>query len=193
MKPAPVRMEVSREELEAVLVRVREMLGEPDYEKLKAAIETLAYLTDLVQDREISLQRLRQILFGASTEKTRQVVPAQTDVPAELKAAEPAAEKARQGHGRHAAEAFRGARKIEIAHTTLKSGDACPECQKGKVYRQKEPQVLVRLVGQAPLEATVYRLENLRCNLCGKVFTAEAPAGDRGVDPPSGARGSAAQ
>ena len=177
MKPAPVRMEVSREELEAVLARVREMLGEPDYEKLKAAIETLAYLTDLVQDREISLQRLRQILFGASTEKTRQVVPAQTDVPAELKAAEPAAEKARQGHGRHAAEAFRGARKIEIAHTTLKSGDACPECQKGKVYRQKEPQVLVRLVGQAPLEATVYRLENLRCNLCGEVFAAEAPAG----------------
>ena len=177
MKPALVRMEVSREELEAVLVRVREMLGEPDYEKLKAAIETLAYLTDLVQDREISLQRLRQILFGASTEKTRQVVPAQTDVPAELKAAEPAAEKARQGHGRHAAEAFRGARKIEIAHTTLKSGDACPECQKGKVYRQKEPQVLVRLVGQAPLEATVYRLENLRCNLCGELFTAEAPAG----------------
>ena len=177
MKPAPVRMEVSREELEAVLVRVREMLGEPDYEKLKAAIETLAYLTDLVQDREISLQRLRQILFGASTEKTRQVVPAQTDVPAELKAAEPAAEKARQGHGRHAAEAFRGARKIEIAHSTLKSGDACPECQKGKVYRQKEPQVLVRLVGQAPLEATVYRLENLRCNLCGELFTAEAPAG----------------
>jgi len=177
MKPALVRMEVSREELEAVLVRVREMLGEPDYEKLKAAIETLAYLTDLVQDREISLQRLRQILFGASTEKTRQVVPAQTDVPAELKAAEPATEKARQGHGRHAAEAFRGARKIEIAHTTLKSGDACPECQKGKVYRQKEPQVLVRLVGQAPLEATVYRLENLRCNLCGELFTAEAPAG----------------
>jgi transposase len=177
MKPPPVRMEVSGQELDAVLVRVRQTVGEPDYEKLKAAIETLAYVTDLVQDREISLQRLRQILFGASTVKTCQVVPAPTDVPAELKAAEPAAEKARPGHGRYAAEAFRGARKIEIAHSTLKPGDACPECQKGKVYLQKEPQVLVRVVGQAPLEATVYRLQNLRCNLCGEVFTAEAPAG----------------
>jgi hypothetical protein len=42
---------------------------------------------------------------------------------------------------------------------------------------QKEPQVLVRVVGQAPLAARVYRLQNLRCNLCGEVFTAEAPPG----------------
>ncbi len=76
MKAAPVRIEVSREELESVSARVRETLGEPDYEKLKAAIETLAYLTDFVQDREISLQRLRKILFGTSTEKTREVTPA---------------------------------------------------------------------------------------------------------------------
>jgi hypothetical protein len=41
------------------------------------------------------------------------------------------------------------------------------------VYLQKEPQVLVRVVGQAPLEATVYHLQKLRCNLCGEVFTAE--------------------
>lgn len=43
------------------------------------------------------------------------------------------------------------------------------------MYVQKEPQVLVRVVGQAPLAATVYRLQKLRCNLCGEVFTAEAP------------------
>jgi transposase len=180
MKPPPVRMDVSREEFEGVLARVRERLEEPDYEKLKAAIETLAYLTDLVQDREISLQRLRKILFGASTEKTRDVTPASPNPnPAaeQKQAAEATAEKARPGHGRHAAEAFRGARKVEVAHSTLKPGNACPECQKGKVYLQKEPQVLVRVVGQAPLEATVYRLQKLRCNLCGEVFTAEAPPG----------------
>ena len=32
-------------------------------------------------------------------------------------------------------------------------------------------------MGQAPLAATVYELEKLRCNLCGEVFTAEAPEG----------------
>jgi hypothetical protein len=35
----------------------------------------------------------------------------------------------------------------------------------------------VRLVGQAPLAATVYELDRLRCNLCGDVFTAPEPEG----------------
>ena len=32
------------------------------------------------------------------------------------------------------------------------------------------------MVGQAPIAATVYELERLRCNLCGEIFEAEAPA-----------------
>jgi transposase len=66
----------------------------------------------------------------------------------------------------------------------LKSGDGCPDCQRGKVYPH-EPGVLVRLIGQAPLDATVYQLEKLRCNLCGEIFTAKAPdqAGDEKYDP----------
>src|SRR5205823_6639907 len=52
-----------------------------------------------------------------------------------------------------------------------------PECPKGKVYAQKEPRALVRVVGQAPLAATVYELEQLRCNACGQMFTAPEPAG----------------
>jgi hypothetical protein len=39
------------------------------------------------------------------------------------------------------------------------------------------PGVLVRLTGQAPLQAKVYRLQKLRCHLCGKVFTARPPEG----------------
>ena len=35
----------------------------------------------------------------------------------------------------------------------------------------------MRIVGQAPLTATVYELERLRCNACGQVFTAEEPEG----------------
>jgi transposase len=37
--------------------------------------------------------------------------------------------------------------------------------------------VLVRVVGQAPLAATVYSLERLRCGACGQVFTAKEPDG----------------
>ena len=35
----------------------------------------------------------------------------------------------------------------------------------------------MRIVGQAPLAATVYELERLRCSTCGQVFTAEEPEG----------------
>ena len=37
------------------------------------------------------------------------------------------------------------------------------------------PATLVRFVGHAPLEATVFEMERLRCNACGEAFTAEEP------------------
>jgi len=47
----------------------------------------------------------------------------------------------------------------------------CPDCKQGTVYEVAQPGVLVRIVGQAPLQARVYELQKLRCNLCGKVFS----------------------
>jgi hypothetical protein len=48
--------------------------------------------------------------------------------------------------------------------------------------------VLVRIIGQAPLAATIYQLQKLRCHLCGEVFTAAAPAeaGDAKYDATAG-------
>ncbi len=62
-----------------------------------------------------------------------------------------------------------------MPHATLKAGDSCPEWRRGTVYAVATRGILVRLVGQPPLHATVYELEKLRCHLCGKVFTAAAP------------------
>ncbi len=64
-----------------------------------------------------------------------------------------------------------------MAHPGLHSGEACPGRESGKLYAQSEPAKLVRITGMAPLTATVYSCERLRCNLCGEVFTAPAPAG----------------
>ena len=50
------------------------------------------------------------------------------------------------GHGRNGADAFESARKVETQHQQLKSGDSCPECPTGKVYVQKEPKTLIRIV-----------------------------------------------
>ncbi len=182
------RLKLNREELERLLERAKKgPLSEPDYQTLKAAVETLGYLTQLLEDRKTTIDRLRQILFGASTEKTRSVLktdPLTQSTTAEsgqsASLADPEREKSEKktkGHGRNGAQAYRGASKIEVKHNSLKSGDRCPECKKGKVYDSTQPGFLVRIVGQAPLAATVYELEKLRCNLCGEVFTADAPEG----------------
>jgi transposase len=70
-----------------------------------------------------------------------------------------------------------GARHIDVPHPHLQHGDSCPACANGKVYRQREPGVLIRLVGQAPIAAKVYALEKLLCHLCGELFTADPPSG----------------
>ena len=70
-----------------------------------------------------------------------------------------------------------GAEKIVVSHESLQPGDPCPKCEKGTVYETGRPGVLVRLVGQAPIQAKVYELQKLRCNLCGVVFTAQSPEG----------------
>lgn len=97
---------------------------------------------------------------------------------------EPSTPKDRQpGHGRYSADDYQGANQIDIKHPTLSPGDACPECLQGTVY-EKTPRAIVRVVGQAPLGATVYRMQRLRCHLCGQSFTAPTPkeAGDEKYD-----------
>jgi len=67
----------------------------------------------------------------------------------------------------------------------LRRPNSGPECLKGKVYGQKEPALRIRLVGQAPIAATAYELERLRC---GEIFEAEAPE-ERGEKKYNASRG----
>src|SRR5215210_5099207 len=182
MKPAMERIDVKTDELKQALKRSRQApLEDPDYQKLEAAVNTLDYLTELVADKDTTIRHLRQLLLGSSTEKTRDVLqradvePASAMKPEDVEAQ--TGGNAQPGHGRNGAEAFRGASKVDIAHQTLAHGVRCSECGQGNVYGQKEPKVLVRIVGQAPLAATVYSLERLRCGACGQVFTAQEPEG----------------
>ena len=183
-KPPLPHLDVSRDELQRMLEHAR-VGGLPDveYEQLKAAVDTLVYLTQLVEDKSTTIARLRELLFGITTEKTAKVlqqvaakVAAVNNSSAkEDKSSHKAAPAA--GHGRNGADTYNGARKIKVEHDRYHSGNRCPGCEKGKLYALGTPGFLVRVVGQAPLAATVYELEKLRCNLCGEVFTAEPPAG----------------
>jgi transposase len=155
------RIDVNLSELDQLLDQAQQApLSEPDCHKIKT---TLHLLVDM-------------LVAKRTTEKTRTVVePAAGQTAAEDPTA--STEKKTDGHGRTPASAYTGARKVIVPHPELKHGDGCPECPKGKVYVQKEPRPLVRIVGQAPLAATVYELEQLRCNACGQLFTAPEPEG----------------
>jgi transposase len=196
------RREVPVAELEAILARARvAALSEEDCAKLKGAVDTLAFLTRELEAKGASVDRLRRMLFGPSSEKTSRVVGeaaadaaqvahgAETENVGASDAAgsstgESGAEAGgetpkdkRKGHGRNGAAAYRGATRVKVSHESLATGDPCPGCKKGKLYPQAEPAVLVRVTGMAPLSAVVYELERLRCNLCGEVFKARAPDG----------------
>src|SRR6202161_4630355 len=141
MQRASLPLEVTAEELEALLEREREGLGEAGYQKLKAAIRTLGYLTELLRERKITLEGLRDLLLSgaeASTEKTRHVLK-QAGIETQKKNQEkqnaPASQKPpRPGHGRHGVEVYGGAKKVQVPHPSLHSGDRCPGCGQGKVY-----------------------------------------------------------
>jgi hypothetical protein len=165
------------EDLERLVDRTRHTpLTADEHATLKAAIDTLGYLAHLVEQKGTTLDGLRQLLFGATTEKTHDVLArAGVDAPRAPRDDAPAGDAG--GHGRHGAAAYTGARQVPVPHAQLHHGDRCPLCPTGKVYRQQDPRVLIRLVGQAPITATVYALEKFRCHLCGELFTADPPPG----------------
>ena len=164
------QIDVNVDELDRIIDdAMRAPLNETDGRTLKTAVHAMA----------------ERLVRRRNTEKTS-VVLEQTQGSATAPA--PLSDKGvskRAGHGRNGAADFTGATKVAVAHETLKSGDPCPGCCEGKVYRQKEPKALVRIVGRPPLEATVFEMERLRCNACGEVFTAEEPpaVGPQKYDP----------
>jgi hypothetical protein len=194
-QPTPEIIELDVNEVREVARRVQaRQLNEKDYAILGQLIAAYLKLLEILQLKNLSLARLRKLIFGPSTEKAENLFDDQhpqsnTDPPASEddeqtdpneQQDEPPKPKP-TGHGRNGADAYTGAPRIQVPHEDLQAGDPCPKCQQGTVYQVKKPGLLIRIVGQAPLHATVYELEKLRCNLCGKVFTAPPPE-DLGPD-----------
>jgi transposase len=200
MRTTPEIVEVDSTQLEEVLRRVERALDEKDTALIRAVFQSYVYVADLVDDKNTSIRRLRQLFFGARTEKTDAVVRRNAESPETTLPEDTAANSAPAtdvadadsapacpGHGRNGVDAYRGGERIEVPHPSLAAGDACPACGEGTVYA-KAPGMLVRITGQPPLTATIYQLQKLRCHLCGEVFTAPAPqaAGEEKYDATAG-------
>ncbi len=175
------------DDLQEILRRAEaRQFNDKDYDTASTVLQSYVELVALLKSKDVSMRRLRKMLFGANTEKTATVTAGGPDSTAETgSTAESDSKTAPQdksptsskGHGRNGADAYRGAEKIEVPHESLQPGDACPDCTEGTVYESTRPGVLVRITGQAPVAAKVYHLQKLRCHLCGKVFTAQSPPG----------------
>lgn len=174
-KPKSERLELGMEELEAIVERTRAALSEEEHHHLKAALSTLVRLTQELEKKRTSISRLRHLLFGPRSEHSAKVLKRQGHGQT---GAGKRNKKKPKGHGRNGANAYRGAKRVEVPHESLNTGNPCPHsgCT-GKVHAQPDPGVIVRIKGLPPLSGTVYELEKLRCSLCGEIFTAGAPEG----------------
>lgn len=172
--------------------------------KIEAVCASYVFVCAQVEQKGTTIYRLRRMLFGARTEKTRNIcgqagdegqASGSTDTnsgessdPPKSNESKPGAggssdgdagakpKPKRKGHGRNGAGSYRGAEHVSVAHPSLRPGDPCPSCKQGKLY-QLEPALRVRIRGQAPITGHVFDLGRLRCASCGEVFTAPAPAG----------------
>ena len=185
----PKVIEMDKKNIDAVLRRVEtSQLQDGDIEALRSLGESYVTLLGMIKQDRTTIGRLRKMLFGASTEKTDKVTggdatsqsskPPDEEADPDLDEEGNSRQRSRpppKGHGRNGADAYLGAEKIDVSHESLQPGDACPQCGDGTVYEMAQPGVLVRITGEAPVQARVYRLQKLRCHLCGKIFTAATP------------------
>lgn len=176
-------------------------LEDEDRHLLTSAVDTLGLLTSAIESKDVTLARLRRLIFGSPTESSKNTLndgdggagaggAAETGAAAGSDAAPgtgdsgggsgqpPKDERPKpKGHGRNGAEQYTGADHCKVLHATLAEKDACPACGRGKLYALATGRTLVRVTGLAPLSATVYELGQLRCNACGVIFTADIPEG----------------
>ncbi len=189
MKP-PEIVNATQAELDELLAKAKPTFSTEQYLLLERVFGTFVYVMLSLQNAKTSIKRFQRMLFGHRTEHKRNVLEraAQADQSGESDALDadpvpalpgvvpvPVPRPPQPGHGRNAAQAYSGAPIVQCDHPDLESGDRCPQCDKGRVY-DSPPRSIVKVVGQAPLGATVYKLQRLRCRLCDTVFTAPLPA-----------------
>ena len=182
-KPPEV-IQLSAAELEQLLADVRVLLPPATYALIQSLLRTLVWIMGLLEHKQTTIARLRRLLFGEKTEKTRKIFPESSL--AQAVSGEP--KPKRKGHGRKGAKDYRAARQVKVPHPKLHMGDLCPKCLQAKLYLFNKPARIIRVIAQPLFQATVFELERLRCALCGALFTAPTPpeAGEGKYDPSVG-------
>ena len=159
----------------ALLEELRVHLPAPQLDRIGRILELVGWLLSLLEMKNLSIARLRQLCFGSQTESARNVCHTPPKEKENTKT---------KGHGRNSHRCYTGARRVRVGHPALRAGQTCPDCRKGKVRPRKEPAVAIQVKAQPPIGAVIHEMEQLRCDTCGKVFTAPTPpeAGEEKYD-----------
>jgi transposase len=190
----PEIVTATRGELDEILALTKPVLPARYHQLLEGVFGAYEFVMLKLQDAKMSMRRLQRMLFGARTELKRNMIKdaagvvttqpsARDEAAIEVRDGQAAGDAARalmptsrprKGHGRNGAQAYRDARVVECEHGAVQAGQLCPQCGAGRVY-ESPPKVIVKVVGQAPLAATVYRVQRLRCRLCDAIYCAPVP------------------
>jgi transposase len=206
VKEPAENVSLSSDEVEGLLSYVRQSnLPEAVAARLEEIMRTCLWLVFALQERTITLKRLRRLLFGKALKPSPPSEDASTptaqsgeapradgvihadasasgatsgDAPPPLQSPERAKPKGghRPGTGRLGADAYVGAERVDCRHDELAAGQRCPVCGQGSLY-DLPPGVEIRIDGHALLSAIRYELQKLRCSACGAIFTAPLPDG----------------
>ena len=173
--------EISKEELQALIQRAEHAvehglaLEAEDVQLLIKALHSLLVLQSKIEDRDITLRKLRKLLGIVNPNETRRTGSKSGDDK------KTNSDKKRKRNNRNASdknlpEIPVNPVEVEYHHIQdLKKGDLCPQCS-AWTLGAKSPLVFLRVTACAPYSATKHVIEQLQCIGCGFVVQAEVPA-----------------
>jgi transposase len=192
---------MSEGELEKLILEIKaSSLSEGSKETITKALLSFLWLTQELERKTLSIKKLLRIFFGNKTEKrpkdpkdnSKNNKPPSGDSggkpsnntssvkgsssggsEAASNTNSPESEPKPKGHGKNGHDQY-SAEHISVPHPDLKEKDICPSCGVSRLYAYGVAFVL-RIFGQAPLQAKVFEREQLRCAGCQELFTAPLP------------------
>ena len=201
--PQPTEIEAAEVE-QLIAQAQQGRLTAQEQKRLIPLLKTLLWLQHTLLTTRISLTKLKRLLFGKRTEKSQRRAKApKTDnddgasgtggppdtgtgpgtpsadqgmASSSAASANPSTDEPRShgGHGRRAAADYDGAESRVCPVLEHQPGDACPRCERGRLYDFR-PLVRLRFTGQPLAQVTRYELGQLRCNSCGALWVASMP------------------
>lgn len=168
-RPDPIKiLKFTAQEREAFMAGIEAVTTPEQFEVFREVVETVLKMATKLDNKTASVARFKEMIFGSKSEKAKKLFtkPPRQRCPGGK----------RPGHGRIGHDSYTGGRRVRVPHESLKEGEECPKCRRGKLRRQKQPARTVTLTAQPVVGADIHEMERLRCDTCGVVYTAKAPS-----------------